>query len=525
MIRSRSGPSRRYLFLGPGGWRIRLVGLCRGRVSRNESLHSALRQPESLCRRFDSQGHWSIGPQRLLNDTFTFLCLRPVQWIDDPEFLDAVIELGDREQRQPPQFGDRNVSKISGAGFLDASPGARQAFQPMYAALPQHQLPGSQFQAKGRIGRRRGRKPSPRIWTRNAINVRFVTQNAEMFIAPFAAARFLGVAANSSNFSSTIRSLRAFQKIAPVVMEETDSPSTTDVDNGDWSKATTYPVGSIVEYAGSSYIALLKSTALRPDKNPNNWAVFAAAGPAGAIGQTGPAGTPGAQGPQGPVGATGAAGPAGAPGPMGPAGAIGPQGPQGQQGPAGAVGATGPAGPAGKPGLSCPNGNTTPTVPAGKYVDCGDGTLVDTSTGLMWEETDANCSGEPQCYTTTYSASVDAAPPYTQDGSLYTTFLAALNDDADSTGSTPCFANHCDWRIPKVTELSTIVNLTASGCGGGLPCIDPAFGPTQTNFYWTSSSLMSDSSRGWGVSFYSGALSNGPKSDGALYARAVRGAR
>ena len=63
--------------------------------------------------------------------------------------------------------------------------------------------------------------------------------------------------------------------------------------DGDWSKATTYPVGSIVEYAGSSYIALLKSTALRPDKNPDNWAVFAAAGPAGAIGQTGPAGAPG----------------------------------------------------------------------------------------------------------------------------------------------------------------------------------------------------------------------------------------
>jgi hypothetical protein len=32
----------------------------------------------------------------------------------------------------------------------------------MYAALPQHQFPGSQFQAKGQIGRRCRREPSPR---------------------------------------------------------------------------------------------------------------------------------------------------------------------------------------------------------------------------------------------------------------------------------------------------------------------------------------------------------------------------
>jgi hypothetical protein len=107
-----------------------------------------------------------------------------------------LIELSDRERRQSSQFGDRNFSKISGAGFLNPCADACQAFQPMYAALPQHQFPGSQFQAKGRIGRRRGREPSPRIWTRNADNVRFWTENAEIFNAAFAAVQFVGFAAS-----------------------------------------------------------------------------------------------------------------------------------------------------------------------------------------------------------------------------------------------------------------------------------------------------------------------------------------
>jgi hypothetical protein len=77
--------------------------------------------------------------QRFLNDPFAFLRPAPVHWIDDPEYLDAVIELGDGERRQASQFTYRNFSKISGARFLDACTDTLQAFQLMYAALPQHQ--------------------------------------------------------------------------------------------------------------------------------------------------------------------------------------------------------------------------------------------------------------------------------------------------------------------------------------------------------------------------------------------------
>ena len=171
-------------------------GLCRGGVSRNESSYRALGQPERLCRCLHSPGHWSIALQRILNDPFTLLRFGPVKLIDDAEVLNALIELSDRERRQSSQFGDGNFSKISGAGFLNPRADAFQAFQPMYAALPQHQFPGSQLQAKGRIGRRCGREPPPRIWTRNADNVRFWTENTEMFSTAFAAVRFFGLAVN-----------------------------------------------------------------------------------------------------------------------------------------------------------------------------------------------------------------------------------------------------------------------------------------------------------------------------------------
>jgi hypothetical protein len=66
--------------------------------------------------------------------------------------------------------------------------------------------------------------------------------------------------------------------------------------------------------------------------------------------QRGPAGAPGQSGPAGPAGPTGQPGPAGATGPAGPSGGPGPQGAAGQAGPQGPPGPAGPAGPAGAPG-------------------------------------------------------------------------------------------------------------------------------------------------------------------------------
>jgi hypothetical protein len=170
-------------------------------------------------------------------------------------------------------------------------------------------------------------------------------------------------------------------------------------------------------------------------------------------------------------------------------------------------------------------------------VNNGDGTLTDNQTGLMWElktgtPSGSFCSGGASaddvnnCYM--WSLSGTAA-----DGSLFTSFLATLNGgdyyspaagQDVSNGPTACFANHCDWRIPTIAELNTIIETSAPGCGSGSACIDPAFGPAQASYYW-SSSLAGVPDFMWGVNFLNGGdFDNGYKLN-TDYARAVRSGR
>ena len=94
-------------------------------------------------------------------------------------------------------------------------------------------------------------------------------------------------------------------------------------------------------------------------------------------------------------------------------------------------------------------------------------------------------------------------------------------DENDGPGT--CFANHCDWRIPTVVELKSIL-LGPYPCGTS-PCIDPTFGPTQASSYWSSSSLAAPG-YAWYVYFNDGNVGSSDFfKDLALYARAVRGGR
>lgn len=268
-----------------------------------------------------------------------------------------------------------------------------------------------------------------------------------------------------------------------------------------------------------------------------------AVGPQGAVG---PAGPPGPQGTQGMAGAPGAAGPIGPTGPLGPAGAAGAtgaQGPQGPQGPSGAAGAAGPQGPAGAAGGGVPATCASTDLPVfynnawicksalPRYVVNGDGTLTDNQSGLMWEMQTSACGGEVTCYSNTY---IWSSTGTLADGTLFTNFLAGLNGGdyysssvdqiVNNTGAGVCFANHCDWRIPTIAELQTIFDTALSACGYSLPCIDPAFGPTQANNYWSTSTLASNPNAAWNVPFYAN-ISNYNAKFAANAARAVRAAR
>jgi hypothetical protein len=161
------------------------------------------------------------------------------------------------------------------------------------------------------------------------------------------------------------------------------------------------------------------------------YAVFTAT--VGGLGAAGPAGPAGATGP------TGAAGPTGATGPMGPQGEAGPAGPEGPPGTGTAMHADPP----------CFDG-------ANRYVDCANGTVTDTVTGLLWLK-DANCF-----------------TPGLKD-------YAAGNQAAAGLGDGQCgLTDHSspgDWRLPTKAEWEATTARAVT-----LGCVSSAFlSPSLTN--------------------------------------------
>jgi hypothetical protein len=191
-----------------------------------------------------------------------------------------------------------------------------------------------------------------------------------------------------------------------------------------------------------------------------------------------------------------------------------------------------------------------------RFVDNGDGTVTDTQTGLMWEKktprecvftpvpgfpiacmTDndcvnnggggvCTCGSDPHCVLATYAWSTGTNKP---DGTAFTTFLYGLNGGTSPDGvvTSGCFTGHCDWRLPTVEELRGIVDFSAAGCAMGGPCIDPTFGPTQPDLYWSATTEAGFSPPD--VSVWMGffgdnmAAFDSLKIDNRWYIRAVRG--
>jgi hypothetical protein len=188
-------------------------------------------------------------------------------------------------------------------------------------------------------------------------------------------------------------------------------------------------------------------------------------------------------------------------------------------------------------------------APQPRFVDNGDGTITDNQTGLMWEQKlaadDPACPlfdipqspRSPHCVQNTYQWSSSGAAA---DGDLFTSFLARINTElgSSSTGEfirDVCFAGHCDWRIPNLLELQTIVGPCS---GTQITCIDPIFGPIigsnlggggsgSTPPYWSSTTLNDgsfDFTSAWAVSFVGRGFGADAKSR-LFFVRAVRSAR
>ncbi len=269
-------------------------------------------------------------------------------------------------------------------------------------------------------------------------------------------------------------------------------------------------------------------------------------GPQGLQGLQGPTGSPGDQGLAGVPGLPGAQGPKGDPGPAGPKGADGATGPAGQNGVAGAQGPKGDTGTQGPQGIQGPKGDkgdpgsggvictTTPNIYLiistngtqscqPQYVDNGDGTVTDNSTGLMWEKKSAAGTGDVHDVNNLYSWSTGS--PWNADGTLYSAFLQPLNGLSLTADRPSCFAGHCDWRIPSIGELRSILPAPYPACSNPCTPPDPLFGPTEAFlFYWSSSTVASLPGGAWLVSFGDGDVADLSKVNN-FYGRAVRGGR
>jgi len=122
---------------------------------------------------------------------------------------------------------------------------------------------------------------------------------------------------------------------------------------------------------------------------------------------------------------------------------------------------------------------------AATFTDNKNGTVLDSATGLMWQQ------GEP--------------------GSLTWT-------DALSYCNGLSLGGNSDWRLPNITELESITD-----DGKYNPAIDTTYFPNvHASVYWSSTTDANDANYAWNVYFFLGSVHHNPKSF-SYFVRCVRG--
>jgi hypothetical protein len=131
------------------------------------------------------------------------------------------------------------------------------------------------------------------------------------------------------------------------------------------------------------------------------------------------------------------------------------------------------------------------------FTDKINGTILDNLTGLIWQKcslgqiNDSTCSGS--AIGINWSDAIKYCNGLTLDGKT--------------------------WRLPQVNEVKSILDITKTNS----PYIDSIFFPnTVSNFYWSSTTFIFNSSNAWEVNFSGGTSVNLNKNN-SYYVRCVSG--
>jgi len=140
---------------------------------------------------------------------------------------------------------------------------------------------------------------------------------------------------------------------------------------------------------------------------------------------------------------------------------------------------------------------------AKSFTPNGDGTVTDTQTGIMWQQSNTG-------YTLTWQAALD----YCNNG--------ALCNDGSFQGSGDCSGNggtkYDDWHLPNVLEMATLIDYGRSDFKN--PALTWGY-----DYFWTSTSNPSWPDVAYVADFLYGYIARGGKGyDGAFVARCARSA-
>ncbi|CRI67792.1 hypothetical protein THIOKS1810010 [Thiocapsa sp. KS1] len=146
-----------------------------------------------------------------------------------------------------------------------------------------------------------------------------------------------------------------------------------------------------------------------------------------------------------------------------------------------------------------------PPLIGGRYLDLGDGTVMDTETNLQW----MRCALGQRWDGSTCAGEADK---------LKWDEMFAQIDVFNKQGG---FAGHRDWRAPTINKLKTLI------IEGREPCLNKVAFPNIPEFpwFWSSSPGAGNSYSAWYVGFSDGDVNHGGYKNRQLYVRLVRGGR